>query len=382
VAVSTVIEQIAGDFAADRVRVEGFYLYVGDRYRSFINIDTSEIRFCRSSSNRGQNYLLFLATYLYDRFQLIPARGTLSHDLLVAVELARVRRFHRRMHRFGHGVGYIEYWDGEQWRIKAVPYSDPDFRVKVALPSPSEDARSTGDEEDLEELQVVPEAVTRESPRLPYPSRALEYHGKNTYLYEMTHRMDAERFEAGYDPGTYVHGLRNYRSFVRDLMDTARADISHVQSLVAATEHAPRPVRATILTEDWCGDSAVNTPILASLFHDAGIPLRIFRGSEAPDLKQLYAEDGITHIPVVSLWDGEGRELTRWVEAPRAVQIRKDEWKQAHPEFVRLQGTWENDREAARRFAVLYREFLQEMARWYREGMWSETTREIVESLG
>lgn len=269
-----------------------------------------------------------------------------------------------------------------------MPYSDPDYRVKVALPAPGENDQERPDEEDLEELQVVPEAVTHDPPNLPYPSGprllsgTLEYHRDNAYLYGMTYRMDTERYEAGLDPETYVHGLRNYRSFVRDLMKAARADPSDVQALTGAVQQAPRPVRATILTEDWCGDSALNTPILSALFHEAAIPLRIFRRSERPDLKKFYLDQGVTRIPVVSLWDGDGREMTRWIEAPKAAQVRKEDWKQAHPEFVRLQERWENDREAARRYAVLYREFLREMARWYREeGVWSETTREIVESF-
>ena len=183
------------------------------------------------------------------------------------------------------------------------------------------------------------------------------------------------------DAETYVSNLRNYRSLVKKLMDEASADTEHAERLRAAASDKSAPVRATMMTEDWCGDSACNTPILADLFAKAGIEFRAFRGSEEPELKDMYESEGDDHIPVVSLWDGEGRELSRWIEAPEAVQKKKESWKAERPEFMELYAKQKSDAEAAKRFAKLYREFLETMAGWYREGLWSETCREIVEGL-
>lgn len=131
---TTVLEQIKRDFPADEIRVEGFYLYVGNRYRSFINVDAYEIYHSRASSNRGRNYVVFLATYLYNRFRLVPAKDSLSYQLITEIEVAKLRRFHERMQRFGHGIGYFEYWDGQQWRVKAVPFTDLDQHARIPLP--------------------------------------------------------------------------------------------------------------------------------------------------------------------------------------------------------------------------------------------------------
>ncbi len=149
----TVIEQIRNDFTADDIRVQGYYLYVGARMRSFINVDEREITRTKADGNRGRNYVLFLATYLYTRFGLIPARKTLSFSLIREIELARSRTFHDRAHRLGQGVGYIEYHDGEQWRIRAVPYTDMDYAIRIPLPDPTLADRD--EEEDLEELEAV-----------------------------------------------------------------------------------------------------------------------------------------------------------------------------------------------------------------------------------
>lgn len=193
--------------------------------------------------------------------------------------------------------------------------------------------------------------------------------------------MDTQTFEQGYDTETYVANLRNYRTFVKRLMGEASANDDHVTALKDATEGANAPVRATMMTEDWCGDSACNTPVLADLFSRAGIEFRVFRGSEQADLKEKYNSEGATHIPVVSLWDGSGRELVRWIEAPAAVGSKKTEWKAQHPEFTDLYEKQKTDKDAAKKFGTLYRQFIEEMAEWYKAGDWDETTREIVEQL-
>jgi hypothetical protein len=193
--------------------------------------------------------------------------------------------------------------------------------------------------------------------------------------------MDEKRFREGYDVDTYVRNLRNYRSLVRELMEKADASSEHARTLRERADRHPQPVRASIMTEDWCGDAAVNLPVLASLFRKADIELRVFRGSEHEDLKTRYESEGDDHIPVVSLWDADGRELGRWIEAPRKVAALKDEWKAQRPEFMQLYAKKSSDKDAAKRFAALYREFLEQMAEWYETGMWSETTREIVDLL-
>ncbi|MFO8063186.1 MAG: thioredoxin family protein [Spirochaetota bacterium] len=191
--------------------------------------------------------------------------------------------------------------------------------------------------------------------------------------------MDVEQFNRGYDIETYVENLRNYRSFVKRLMGEAKADSTHVSQLKQAIADHPQPVRATMTTEDWCGDSACNGPILSDLFNRAGIDFRVFRGSEETELKDMYESQGADHIPVVSIWDGSGNELARWIEAPQAVSEKKSAWKQEHPEFEELYKKQKTDKEAAKQFASLYRTFIEEMGAWYKSGMWSETTSEIVE---
>ncbi len=195
--------------------------------------------------------------------------------------------------------------------------------------------------------------------------------------------MNTEDFQQGYDIATYVTNLRNYRSLVKRLMEKVQVNAKDIAALRDAVGGFAQPVRATMMTEDWCGDSACNVPVLAQLFEGAGIEFRVFRGSEKEDLKSMYENDGDDHIPVVSLWDGNGKELGRWIEAPQAVQEQKDTWKAAHPQFEKLyQRQKEGDKDAAKEFGTLYRTFLEEMAGWYQDGLWNETVREIIQLPG
>ncbi len=192
--------------------------------------------------------------------------------------------------------------------------------------------------------------------------------------------MDID-FNAGIGAREYLSKLKFYRSLVRRLIDVAGPVPAHVDALKRAASSYSRPVRATIMTEDWCGDSACNLPILAPLFERAEIPLVVFHGSEYPQLESYYNEMNIDHIPVVSVWDGAGAEIGRWVEQPDAIGPLKDAWKAERPEFMRLYAERDANKEAARRFAALYRELLEKMAEWYIDGMWEQTTREVSECI-
>ncbi|MBN2874542.1 MAG: thioredoxin family protein [Spirochaetales bacterium] len=199
---------------------------------------------------------------------------------------------------------------------------------------------------------------------------------------ESLQNMNRTYYESGTDVEDYLRDLRTYRSFVQKLAQEATATDEGVQALVAALKPRQTPVVASIFTEPWCGDSACNLPILRSLFQQAAIPLRVFDRARHGELQKRYHDEGVDHIPVVSLWDAQGDEVARWIEAPAAIAPLKDEWKQQHPRMMELYAIKEGNREAENEFARLYRSFMEDMAVWYREGMWDETIREIVELTG
>lgn len=190
--------------------------------------------------------------------------------------------------------------------------------------------------------------------------------------------MNKDYFATGFNIDTYLEEVRSYRSLVRSLIKDAQVDKATGTALKSALADHPGPVLATVHTEPWCGDSACNLPILRPLFAAAEIPFRVFDQEQHPELKEYYRADGEGHIPVVSLWDGPGREIARWVEAPAAVQPLKQQWKAEHPRLMELYALKADDPAAEKEFARLYRSFLEDMALWYKEGKWDETVKEII----
>ncbi|MFW5711919.1 MAG: thioredoxin family protein [bacterium] len=200
---------------------------------------------------------------------------------------------------------------------------------------------------------------------------------------EHLEKLTKDYFNQGLTVDDYLEELRHYRSLVRKLMEAVASSDSpspaDVESLRAVVDGFTQPVRATVNTEDWCGDWICNLPILKKLFEKVEIPLRVFRGSEFPQLKKHYEKDGDTHIPAVSLWDGDGNELLRWIEAPAKVAEQKDAWKAENPRMMELYQKQSEDKQAAKEFAKLYRSFLETMAGWYTSGMWHETVAELLQ---
>lgn len=193
--------------------------------------------------------------------------------------------------------------------------------------------------------------------------------------------MTEQQFNAGYAVDDYVNSLRNYRSFVRDLMGTPSVNRIHADQLREAAGGLAQPVRASFMTEDWCGDAACNLPAVAALMNQAGIELRVFRSSEDAELKEHYESDGNDHIPAVSIWDGDFTERVRWIEAPASIQVEKAAWKSERPEFMELYAKRDTDPDAAKQFAKLYREFMTQMIEWYRTGGWDNVTAELVSRI-
>lgn len=73
-----------------------------------------------------------------------------------------------------------------------------------------------------------------------------------------------------------------------------------------------------IITEEWCGDSAQNTPIIAKIAEaNPNIELRILERDDNPDIIDHYLTDGKRKIPKVILFDENGNELFQWTERPK-----------------------------------------------------------------
>ncbi len=187
-------------------------------------------------------------------------------------------------------------------------------------------------------------------------------------------------YAAGLSWEAYLEAMKKHRELSAELYREAKITDSERRELSDFVKRRGGALSISVMTEDWCGDSANNLPIVKRLSEAAdGVAFRVFFGSRNPELKAGYEAAGIDHIPVVSLFDADFREIGRWVERPKAAKVKVEGWEAAHPELSRLRASKDvADKEALR---ALYDGLVVEMSGWYRGGLWRETVRELLETL-
>lgn len=71
------------------------------------------------------------------------------------------------------------------------------------------------------------------------------------------------------------------------------------------------------ISEDWCGDSVRNLPVIAKLVENLPeAEMRVIRRDLNLDLMERYALNGKKRIPTVVFFDSNFKELAVWIEKP------------------------------------------------------------------
>ena len=101
----------------------------------------------------------------------------------------------------------------------------------------------------------------------------------------------------------------------------------------------PSPLRAAVITEDWCGDHVTTTPVLYRLAEDSGkLDLRVFMRDQNWDLaKSFLPEHRWDTVPVFVFFSSDDmREISRFIEtAPELVPTldgMEDAIRREHPD--------------------------------------------------
>jgi Thioredoxin len=76
-----------------------------------------------------------------------------------------------------------------------------------------------------------------------------------------------------------------------------------------------------VITENWCGDSAQNLPVIANIASvNTKINFRIILRDSNPDIMDEYLTNGSMSIPKLVVFDEDGNELFTWGPRPKAAQ--------------------------------------------------------------
>lgn len=123
----------------------------------------------------------------------------------------------------------------------------------------------------------------------------------------------------------------------------------------------PGAFRLVVLSEAWCGDAVSTMPAVARWAEAAGIPLRVLRRDEHPEVMDRYLTNGTARaIPVVIVLTDDFRELGWWGPRPAELQA------------------WVMQRRAeGRSKADLY----PEIRKWYARDRGESTLREVLALL-
>ncbi len=180
--------------------------------------------------------------------------------------------------------------------------------------------------------------------------------------------------------------LEAYLGSMRTHQDSTRRQLAQIalraedRTVFARLNHVRH---ALVMTEDWCGDSMLNVPILAHIVQAVpGLDLRVFVRSASPELDRYDQSRGIARIPVFTFFDAEFRELATWVERPRAAHERLAAWYAARPEIAAVRSDPALDPDERRqKLRPLTAGLLAEMESWYDQGLWQATVDEIRQLL-
>ena len=131
--------------------------------------------------------------------------------------------------------------------------------------------------------------------------------------------------------------------------------------LRGAIEKIDAPQLWMVLTEDWCGDSAYNLPVMVEAARlNELIDLRILHRDENLDVMDQYLTGTARSIPKLVAFSEAGEELFRWGPRPEEARLLRERYL--------AEGLTGN--------AVS-----KKLIEWYDEGGWQQVDDELVEML-
>ncbi|UJL45144.1 thioredoxin family protein [Virgibacillus sp. NKC19-16] len=135
-------------------------------------------------------------------------------------------------------------------------------------------------------------------------------------------------YEKAMSPDTYIESMKEHKENLLHVYDnfTLPNDEAFFKEIKA------KNLRAIVLTEDWCGDAMMNTPVLLRLAEKSDIDVRMLLRDQNLELMDQYLTNGKSRsIPIFIFIDEHGNEVAKWGPRADKVQQFSDDARQSLP---------------------------------------------------
>ena len=125
-------------------------------------------------------------------------------------------------------------------------------------------------------------------------------------------------FDKGIPSKNYVEEMKQHKEDLLHIYNayTLPEDETFFSSL------KEKKLRVIVLTEDWCGDAMMNTPILLHLAEKTDMEVRMLPRDQNLELMDQYLTNGKSRsIPIFVFIDETGNEVAKW--GPRAEPVQQ-----------------------------------------------------------
>ncbi|KQL51444.1 thioredoxin [Heyndrickxia shackletonii] len=128
-----------------------------------------------------------------------------------------------------------------------------------------------------------------------------------------------EWFEKGMTSKEYIESMKVHKENLLSIYEGFRLPKEDEPFFKALSE---KGLRAIVITEDWCGDAMVNTPILLRLAEATNIDVHMVLRDQNLELMDQYLTNGTARsIPIFIFIDKKGVEVAKW--GPRAPKVQE-----------------------------------------------------------
>lgn len=111
--------------------------------------------------------------------------------------------------------------------------------------------------------------------------------------------------------------MRHYVKYNRDRSASVHAAYTPSERLRRAVAALPEPLTVLVITEDWCGDSAFELPVIADALDGAqNATLRILPRDQHLDVMDEHLTNGARSIPKLVAFGPDGETRFTWGPRP------------------------------------------------------------------